>query len=95
MFVVVSMLFGGALREVAHHAHGYGSVLRCLRRAVRTVAEGCVLQSSGFRQLLFPVLQLVSCWSLVQRAAFRTCRARNVRPCVTGHPAWRNAADTS
>jgi hypothetical protein len=26
MFVVVSMLFGSALREVAHHAHGYGSV---------------------------------------------------------------------
>jgi hypothetical protein len=26
MFVVVSMLFGGALREVAHHAHGYGKV---------------------------------------------------------------------
>jgi hypothetical protein len=25
MFVVVSMLFGGALREVAHHAHGYGT----------------------------------------------------------------------
>jgi hypothetical protein len=25
--VVVSMLFGGALREVAHHAHGYGSGL--------------------------------------------------------------------
>ena len=49
------------------------SVLRCLRRAVCTVAEDCDLQLSGFRQLLFPVLQPVL---LLQRAPFRTCCAR-------------------
>jgi hypothetical protein len=25
----------------------------------------------------------------------RYCNSGNVRPCVTGHPAWRDAADTS
>jgi hypothetical protein len=34
------------------------SVLRCLRGAVRAVAEDRVLQSSGFGQLLFPVCSL-------------------------------------